>query len=171
MWTSTIKPPADQLAGLLSQLALTEPEADMNGQPSDLDHEFALMLGQGEPLEHLHHIGRPSTYACPDCHGALWQINDSKPVRYRCHTGHGYTERSLESTMSVEADAVVWQALRALQERRLLTLDMAAQQEGEDKAQAAVLRAAAQALEHDAAALRAMLERPAPTAEDDPARR
>lgn len=76
-------------------------------------------------MAHLDTIGKPSRITCPDCSGVLWQINDSKPPRYRCHTGHAYTQRSLEHTQSVRADEALWAALRALQERESLLREMA----------------------------------------------
>lgn len=36
-----------------------------------------------------------SVYACPDCGGPLWEPQNDIIKRYRCHIGHGYTERGL----------------------------------------------------------------------------
>ena len=64
--------------------------------------------------------GRPSKISCPDCSGVLWEINNSHPPRYRCHTGHAYTQRTLEHTQGTRTDEALWRALRALQEREAL---------------------------------------------------
>jgi two-component system chemotaxis response regulator CheB len=77
-------------------------------------------------MDELNHIGRPSTFACPDCHGTLWQIDGARPVRYRCHTGHGFTLRSLEHAQAAATDEALWSALRALNEREKLLLALAA---------------------------------------------
>jgi hypothetical protein len=36
-------------------------------------------------------LGKPSHFTCPECHGALWEIEDGSLLRYRCHVGHAYT--------------------------------------------------------------------------------
>ncbi|NJL34749.1 MAG: hypothetical protein HC893_13980, partial [Chloroflexaceae bacterium] len=34
--------------------------------------------------------GKPSPFACPDCNGILWEIQDGPLVRYRCRIGHAF---------------------------------------------------------------------------------
>jgi two-component system chemotaxis response regulator CheB len=94
--------------------------------PPSLIHEQDIALSKGDPIEHLDAIARPSTFTCPDCHGSLWQLNEGRPVRYRCHTGHAYTLETLQRTLLQSTDEALWGALRALQEQALV-LDMLAQ--------------------------------------------
>ena len=93
--------------------------------PSELVHEFQLSLGEGDAMEQLDAIGRPSKITCPDCKGVLWEISNSHPTRYRCHTGHAYTQRTLDHTQGTRTDEALWSALRALQEREALLSSMA----------------------------------------------
>lgn len=62
----------------------------------DVLREHAIFEGK-QPMENLAAAGTPSALTCPDCGGGLWEINDAKPLRYRCHTGHGFSALSLEN--------------------------------------------------------------------------
>lgn len=57
-----------------------------------LENRFALEDGG---MEILSRIGAPSTYTCPECHGSLFELHGVVPKRFRCHTGHAFTERHL----------------------------------------------------------------------------
>jgi two-component system chemotaxis response regulator CheB len=67
----------------------------------------------------------PIAFTCPDCGGALLQIDDGGTTQWRCHVGHRY---SLASFSEAHADAVeraVWVALRKLRERQALNEQLA----------------------------------------------
>ena len=55
----------------------------------------------------------------PDCHGVLWKIEDSHPARYRCHTGHAFSIRTLEHTQAAASEEALWSSIRALKEREV----------------------------------------------------
>ena len=76
-------------------------------------------------MENLNAIGHPSRFACPECAGVLWEVDGSRPRRYRCHTGHGYTLRALARTHEEATDEALWGAMRALQEREALLREVA----------------------------------------------
>lgn len=69
--------------------------------------------------------GKPSEFACPECHGVLWEENEGGPVRYRCRVGHSYTETTLAEEMSQTTEAALWASLRALSEQASLLKGMA----------------------------------------------
>lgn len=46
-------------------------------------------------IENEDRPGRPSAFACPDCGGVLWEIEDSGFLRFRCRVGHAFTARHL----------------------------------------------------------------------------
>jgi two-component system, chemotaxis family, protein-glutamate methylesterase/glutaminase len=61
--------------------------------------------------------GVPSVFACPECHGVLWELKDDRMVRFRCRVGHAYGIESLRKEMSESAERALWAAMRALEEK------------------------------------------------------
>ena len=64
--------------------------------------------------------GMPSVFACPECHGVLWELKDEKMVRFRCRVGHSYGTESLTREMSMASETALWAAVRALEEKSAL---------------------------------------------------
>jgi two-component system chemotaxis response regulator CheB len=145
---------------LLASLAAEPPRAAPSTPADLLAREQALTLSEGDPMEHLEAISKPSTFVCPDCHGALWEVLDSRPQRFRCHTGHGFTARTLQDALALAGDEALWNALRSLQEREMLLQTMADQDRavGEELS-AARLEAAARRLQHQRDMLRGLVEK------------
>ena len=71
-------------------------------------------------MQNLSADAQPSPLTCPDCGGGLWELKESKPLRYRCHSGHGFTAASLQAAQTQTAEHALWSNVRALQERELL---------------------------------------------------
>lgn len=67
----------------------------------------------------------PSTYTCPECGGALWEISEGNLLRFRCHVGHGYTADGLLLDQSRHLESALWAALRSLDETAALRRQMA----------------------------------------------
>jgi len=114
----------DTLAGTLLRL-VGQPVSSQPALPDALLREHRLSRGEENAMEQLDDIGTPSRIVCPDCSGVLWEIRGSSPPRYRCHTGHAYTLRSLEYQQAQRTDESLWSALRALNEREALLREMA----------------------------------------------
>ncbi len=74
-------------------------------------------------------LGPPSGLTCPDCGGALWQIDDGNLVRFQCHVGHHYSPESLAMHQDEGVEQALWSAVRALEERAELRRRMASQTE------------------------------------------
>jgi len=101
----------EQIAPLLKRLVTAKGFADL---PEAADNECAL---EAAPVASKN---EPVAFTCPECGGALLQINDRGKTQWRCHVGHRY---SLSSFSEAHADAVeraVWVALRKLRERQAL---------------------------------------------------
>jgi two-component system chemotaxis response regulator CheB len=70
-------------------------------------------------------LGKVSKYTCPDCHGVLVQIEEGPIVRFRCHTGHAFSLKSLIAEVNGSIDSGLWDTLRAVEERVMLLRQMA----------------------------------------------
>jgi two-component system chemotaxis response regulator CheB len=70
-------------------------------------------------------LGNPSLYACPECHGVLMEIKSESGTRFRCHTGHAYSMRSLMADIEERIDESLWNAIRAIEEHVLLVRQLA----------------------------------------------
>ena len=65
-------------------------------------------------------IGTPSKYTCPACHGVLVEIEEGSILRFRCHTGHAFSLKTLLADVNAAIDTGLWDSLRAVEERILL---------------------------------------------------
>ena len=86
-----------------------------------LEVENALM--EKDPAREQN--GKPSVYACPDCHGVLWEVKEGNLVRYRCRVGHSYTEETLNVALSKTMEDTLWASKRVLEEKADLMRRMA----------------------------------------------
>jgi two-component system, chemotaxis family, protein-glutamate methylesterase/glutaminase len=127
--------------------------------PPYVAREHAIFEGK-ENMENLSAAGTPSALTCPDCGGGLWELNEGKPLRYRCHTGHAFSARSLQKAQSDIAEHALWSSVRALQEREMLLRRLAnvAQATG-DAAQAEVGRRQADRVHAQAQMLTRLVEK------------
>jgi two-component system chemotaxis response regulator CheB len=114
-------------------------------------------------------LGPPSGLTCPDCGGALWQIDEDKLVRFQCHVGHRYSPESLVMQQDDRVEDALWTAVRVLEERADLRRRMASQTEAAGLAAVAESFAQqAEAAELQANQIRDLLANPgtdAPTTE------
>jgi two-component system chemotaxis response regulator CheB len=126
--------PLAQMGDLLTQL-VNEPAPVYRETPRDIlleaqITERIMTHGNMNHIEDLEKLGHRAPYSCPDCGGALWEVKKEGEVkRFRCHTGHTYTDESLLTSMSGTLEETLWVAMRALEERRTLLLNMARQHE------------------------------------------
>lgn len=82
-------------------------------------------------------LGKVSKYTCPDCHGVLVQIEEGSIVRFRCHTGHAFSMKSLIAEINAAIDIGLWDTLRAVEERMMLLRQMADLADAEHRSAAA----------------------------------
>ena len=108
------------------------------------------LTGRDSDMKDLEQIGKPSSLTCPECNGALWEIRQGGPVRYRCHTGHAFTARVLAALQSETVEDAIWGAIRALHEQERLCKKMSekALESGDQDAVAEYQAKATQAQAH-----------------------
>lgn len=70
--------------------------------------------------------GKPSPFACPECHGVLWELKDGKMVRFRCRVGHAYSPENLREEQAQAVETALWAAMRALEEKAALETRLSA---------------------------------------------
>jgi two-component system chemotaxis response regulator CheB len=140
--------PLARIAPLLVELAATRAPSDPE-PPDALVREHRVSLGSDDPVGDLDSVGRTTPLTCPDCGGALFELDGVKPQRWRCHTGHAFTLRSLEQAQLEATDFALWAAMRSLNERiqllrRIAEVDRQAQDdEHADRSEAEADRLAA----------------------------
>lgn len=69
-------------------------------------------------------LGTTSFYTCPECHGSLVEIREGSIKRYRCHTGHAYTGRTLAEDALDTIEMSVWSSISHLEELSVLLAEM-----------------------------------------------
>lgn len=111
---------------------VTAPAAQQQPSPDvgDALLEQQMIHAQDTMDKQLNEIAQVSSLTCPDCGGSLWELNEQQPLRYRCHTGHAFSARSLEDAQAEAAEQSLWSGVRALQEREILLRRLAAVSRG-----------------------------------------
>jgi two-component system chemotaxis response regulator CheB len=116
--------PASQIAGLIVNLSETVVKGEPSmarkeePEPQDVSDETEVQDMQKE-------FGPPSGQTCPDCGGALWEIQDGALARYRCHVGHQFSIEGLDAEQQDAVESALWSAVRVLEEHADLRHRMA----------------------------------------------
>jgi len=131
--------PVSQMGALLEKL-VHQPAQDSVTVPQDIVMEAKIaqrimINSENADLSELDQLGKRVPYSCPDCGGALWELTQNKGdvKRFRCHTGHTYTDYTLLGGMNSALEETLWVAMRSLEERRSMLLSMANQESGLNK--------------------------------------
>jgi two-component system chemotaxis response regulator CheB len=113
--------PLSQMPALLTQLTgefpvIPEPIA----VPEHVNVEIDIAKEHNPRDAGLERIGKPSRYACPDCHGVLLELEEGGRLRFRCHIGNAYSTDSLVAGMNQGIEQAMSTAIRSIEESRLL---------------------------------------------------
>jgi two-component system, chemotaxis family, protein-glutamate methylesterase/glutaminase len=114
--------PILQMGTLLVQLT-RGPMMERQINTEDMDRmklEVSVAAGGDAFREGIMRIGPPSPFSCPECHGVLMQVRDGKIMRFRCHTGHAYSSRSLLSALLERIEQDYGHAMASLEEASML---------------------------------------------------
>jgi two-component system chemotaxis response regulator CheB len=96
--------------------------------PDEIRRESEITENIVSKIEELEKIGAHSNFTCPDCGGGLWAIKNDPTNRYRCFTGHVYTERLLLEKQGELLEESLWVSIRILEEREELLTTTATHQ-------------------------------------------
>ena len=113
-----------EIPALLTELAL-QPPLIVEVEPVDPDFAVDQEADQIALADRKVQPGEPSTMACPECHGVLWEFKDQELVRFRCRVGHAYSDEALLVHQTEQLEAALWTALRALEEHSALAKRLA----------------------------------------------
>jgi two-component system chemotaxis response regulator CheB len=129
----------EDLPRLLVKLVHESVPSDQEGEPMDpmermheiVDQDMAQQASNGRR-------GEVSVFTCPECGGALWQVDEADVVRFRCHVGHAYRAEVLLSEQNGALEAALWTAVRTFKEKWVLSTQLAhLQRKGGDPTAAA----------------------------------
>jgi len=105
------------IAALLARLAREPPDEPAPQPPASLRDEIAASKLEGQGIAGSLRLGSLSPFTCPQCRGALWEIEVGGALRYRGHTGHGFSGQSLLADQARAAEDGLYTALRVLEEK------------------------------------------------------
>jgi two-component system, chemotaxis family, protein-glutamate methylesterase/glutaminase len=149
--------PLTAIPPLLGQLVGMRPD-ERTTVPEEVEVEVNIAKEQNALHAGLGRITEPSPFACPECHGVLLRLKDAGPLRFRCHTGHGYSAHSLVAALNEGIENALWNAARALQEGGLLLGHLRSQLEpNANSSQSDHLKRHAQAATRQAEVIRGLL--------------
>jgi two-component system chemotaxis response regulator CheB len=128
--------PLDALSTLVARLS-REPAGPKVPIPQEIELEAHIaeqeMIAMIEENSDNTVSGKPSMLTCPDCGGALMEVEDGPLLRFRCHVGHAYSPASLVEAQGEAFEQALWMALRTHNERIKLFARMKENAESQGK--------------------------------------
>ncbi|MEZ2440230.1 chemotaxis protein CheB [Chitinophaga sp. RCC_12] len=109
--------PVSDIAGLLVKLT-AEPLPDHSDEKDNNEavrKEIEIAVHEKLPEAGII-FGDLTAFSCPECHGVLAALHEGGRLRYRCHTGHAFSESSLLSAITEDIENNLWNTTRGLEE-------------------------------------------------------
>jgi two-component system chemotaxis response regulator CheB len=119
--------PAAKIGPLLGRLVREPLETGHPPVPNEMVEETKIAKLDLAAVENEDRPGKPSPFACPDCRGVLWEIEEGRLLRFRCRVGHAFSPETMISAGDEAIEAALWEALRAIEERVSLRRRLAQQ--------------------------------------------
>ena len=113
----------DEIGYVLSDL-YTRTECEKGNVPEDIKLEAGITLRMSSNSDELEKLGPLTHFTCPGCGGSLVKIQNDNVSRYRCYTGHSFTEKSLYEEQLKASEESLWVAIRMMEERKNLLSEM-----------------------------------------------
>jgi two-component system chemotaxis response regulator CheB len=115
--------PIAEMGPLLTTL-VSQPHGKSKAVPEDVRTEAVIAERVLSDISQVNTLGEQVPYNCPGCGGVLWKVDGPGEKRYRCHTGHSYTELALLASQSEKIEEMLWISLRMFEERKNLLTSM-----------------------------------------------
>jgi two-component system chemotaxis response regulator CheB len=120
--------PAVEIGPLLARLVgMKEVRGDVV-DTTEISERMAKEIGFATEDEAFQHgvmkLGKLTPFTCPECHGVLVSIVEGKLSRFRCHTGHAYTDSALLEAVMEATGEMLWQVIRSFEEASMLLQHM-----------------------------------------------
>ena len=103
---------------IIVQDILNKPLPPQIAIPNELKIETEITQKLISDINDLKKIAQRSDFVCPDCGGGLWEVKNDPTHRYRCHTGHVYSEKLLYDLQDIQIEESIWVSIRMLEEKR-----------------------------------------------------
>lgn len=117
--------PAADMGEVLAKISMDAVDVAAAPPPSELltlENMITMNVESGQRVEHDPGLlGRFSGLTCPDCQGALVEM---EPSRFRCRVGHAWTADALLEAQGSAWERALWAALRTLDEKVSLSRRM-----------------------------------------------
>jgi two-component system, chemotaxis family, protein-glutamate methylesterase/glutaminase len=140
----------EELPDVLTRLARQAVETTDTTVPDHVELETAYaeldVSTEDAPL------GARSLFGCPDCGGVLYELEEGGVLRYRCRIGHAYAAESLQAAQESAIDVALGTALRALEDRVMMSRRLARRLGNPDQNRGGGSRYSARAEEAEASA-------------------
>lgn len=120
--------PVSAIAPILVHLAhkpVTEEGANTMPSDSEMEIEPDIVELDGAGIRSRGALGTTSAFTCPDCGGNLFQLHERNLLQYRCRVGHAFSGATLLAGQSEAQEEALWAAIRSLEERAELLLQLA----------------------------------------------
>jgi len=86
--------------------------------PAEVKLEADITKRMASQFEETEKLGKPIAITCPNCGGILTEIEEEGIKRYRCFTGHTFSQRLLDELLTEKIEETIWVAIRMMEERR-----------------------------------------------------
>jgi two-component system chemotaxis response regulator CheB len=113
------------VAQLVKSIVESAGQAPTSPEPEESLATLETAMANMEELTTKDLPASPSGFACPSCHGALFELPGEPSPRFRCRVGHAWSPRSLLDEQTDNLEAALWMALRTLEEKAELSRRMA----------------------------------------------
>jgi two-component system chemotaxis response regulator CheB len=115
--------PSVEIGSLLSRLINDPPDPaePVTSEIMTLMHKEGQIAAEDDAFQKgIMELGELTPFTCPECKGVLVKIAEGKMSRFRCHTGHAYTDNALLEAVMESTGEMLWQVIRSFEESVML---------------------------------------------------